>query len=297
MSMSKPVWCGLFAVLVGLVQPAAAPAEAPSVVFVARPDVDYVEYKITDADLRDEIATLKPGSYTKVFVPAARKLTIRLMRRDPFAGGMLRGLAIDMTVTPDMAGKQFTLGRTSGFWVNPKAVEEAPSDLSALAYHPDLTGTLALGSAADPYDRTFALLSKRGAWDQVSTATGSLELDQRQALYDAFKLDGHLAWGNAFPGLGWGSFQQGDWPAGALILVGEGTAAGGVVISGTILFLDFFAATLGGGVSRIQVGRAVTVMGISTAAWLVVRGLAVWRSFSYTGEFNSRLARSLDVTP
>lgn len=85
---------------------------------------------------------------------------------------------------------------------------------------------------------------------KINNMTLNFSLDERQAIYDFYELDGSKAADDNFnwffPTFGWGSFAQGDTAGGMFLLVSDivcyATSITGTVIM-TIGFLDMFGLT------------------------------------------------------
>ena len=85
---------------------------------------------------------------------------------------------------------------------------------------------------------------------KISNMTLGFSLDERQAIYDFYELDGSKAADDNFcwyfPTFGWGSFSQGDTAGGTFLLVSDilcyATSITGTVIM-TIGFFDMFGIT------------------------------------------------------
>ena len=86
--------------------------------------------------------------------------------------------------------------------------------------------------------------------ETITNMTKGFSLDERQAIYDFYKLDGSKAADDNFdwffPTFGWGSFSQGDTKGGLFLLVSDivcyGASLAGTAMF-TIGFLDMFGLT------------------------------------------------------
>jgi hypothetical protein len=259
------------------------------------------EYTILDTDLKTEACTIGPDRYTKIYLQSPRHLLIQYKVIANFMGIKSIGSTKTLTLTPDMAGKTFAITHSTDWaTLNRISVDERSADLGAFVLCPDLTVPPAVRMAdMNPYDLTNSLLTQHPQpMDEIAEAARGLEPTQRDALYQRFRINPGIAFGNIFPGAGFASFREGDTGYGALFLLGD-LGAGATTLAG--LGLVLFT-----GGSALWTEKAKWDSNMIHASEYFLGGLAVWvivkvaassRATQYAIDYNKGLATTLGTNP
>jgi len=250
------------------------------------------EYTIIDTDLNAAICTIGDKGYVKIAVPSERHLLIQY--KVSAFGFEPIGSTTTVDITRGMAGTIFEITRS--FWNHISILAKA-ADLSRLIQAPDLTIPLTTAvDAMGPYDRAYFLLSHNSEKkSEISKTAQVLEPNERDSLYQYFKIDPTLAFGNLFPGFGYGSFREGDMLGGTIFALGDIGTGAAVIITGSVALAsqDPFLS------SRQKAETANSDIQFLTAicVWAGMKILEVSGAIWYAQSHNTHLSNTLGIEP